>query len=103
MKKLLQILLLLSIFTLGSSSCVTSRDSVRINQVEIGMNKNDIQQLLGTPLFKNANETGEEWGYRKFVGQLATAEEILFIITFDTDGKVIAYDSIKNYPFHTRY
>ncbi len=103
MKKLLQILLLLSIFSLGSSSCITTRDSLRINQVEIGMSKNDIQHLLGVPLFKNANETGEEWGYRKIIGQLAEAEEILFLITFDSDGKVTAYDTIKDYPPYYRY
>ena len=37
------------------TSCISTRDTVRLNKVEIGMNKSDIQHLLGTPLFKNAN------------------------------------------------
>ena len=32
------------------SSCISTRDTVKINKVEMGMTKNDIQNLLGTPL-----------------------------------------------------
>lgn len=31
------------------SSCISTRDTVKINKVEMGMTKNDIQNLLGTP------------------------------------------------------
>ena len=80
---------------MATTSCVSTRDTVRINQVELGMDKSDIQKLLGTPLFKNANEHGEKWGYRKYVGELADAEEMYFIVKFDANDRVIAYQSVK--------
>ena len=80
---------------MATTSCVSTRDTVRINQVELGMDKSDIQKLLGTPLFKNANENGEKWGYRKYVGELADAEEMYFIVKFDANDRVTAYQSVK--------
>ena len=94
------LIMMLMILSFSLSSCISTRDTVRINKVEMGMNKEEIQHLLGKPLFKNANENGEEWGYRKMVGEIAGPEAMLFIVTFDTNGKVIAYDSVKD---HSRY
>ena len=85
------------------SGCISTRDTVKINKVEIGMTKSDIQNLLGTPLFKNANETGEEWGYRKLVGEIAGPESMIFVVTFDNDGKVVAYNSVKEHPYYHPY
>jgi len=86
------------------NSCIATRDTNRINKVEIGMNKGDIQHLLGTPLFKNADQDIEEWGYRKMVGEIAGPEPMLFIVTFDASGKVIGYQSVKDHPhFHHYY
>ena len=85
------------------SSCVATRDTAKINKVEMGMTKSDIQNLLGTPLFKNANETGEEWGYRKLVGEIAGPESMIFVVTFDNDGKVVAYNSVKDHPYYHPY
>ena len=76
-------------------SCVATRDTVRINQIELGMKKNDVKHLLGTPLFKNANKNGEKWGYRKYVGQIADSEEVYFIVKFDSSERVTAYQSVK--------
>ena len=96
--------ILLSIaLSVSLNSCVATRDTVKINKVEMGMTKNDIQNLLGTPLFKNANETGEEWGYRKLVGEIAGPESMIFVVTFDNDGKVVAYNSVKDYPRYRHY
>ncbi len=67
------------------------------------MTKSDSQHLLGTPLFRNADETGEQWGYRKEVGKVVDPEEIMFIVTFDDEGKVIAYNSVKEFPPHRRH
>ena len=89
--------------SVGLTSCIATRDTVRINKVEMGMTKSDIHNLLGTPLFKNANETGEEWGYRKMVGEIAGPEQMIFVITFNNDGKVIAYNSVKDYPYYHPY
>ena len=48
-------LTLLLMTGMGTTSCISTRDTVRLNKVELGMNKSDIQHLLGTPLFNNAN------------------------------------------------
>ena len=96
--------ILLSIaLSVSLNSCVATRDTVKINKVEMGMTKSDIQNLLGTPLFKNANETGEEWGYRKLVGEIAGPESMIFVVTFDNDGKVVAYNSVKDHPYYHPY
>ena len=96
--------ILLSIaLSVSLNSCVATCDTVKINKVEMGMTKSDIQNLLGTPLFKNANETGEEWGYRKLVGEIAGPESMIFVVTFDNDGKVVAYNSVKEHPYYHPY
>lgn len=96
--------ILLSIaLSVSLSSCVATLDTAKINKVEMGMTKSDIQNLLGTPLFKNANETGEEWGYRKLVGEIAGPESMIFVVTFDNDGKVVAYNSVKEHPYYHPY
>ncbi len=82
---------------------ISTRDTVKINKVEMGMTKSDIQNLLGTPLFKNANETGEEWGYRKLVGAIAGPGSMIFVVTFNNDGKVVAYNSVKDHPYYHPY
>lgn len=102
MKKILLAIVLIAVMSLGVSSCIATRDSAKINKVELGMTKSDIQHLLGTPLYKNADEGGEQWGYRKLVGEVIDHEEMLFIVTFDPKGKVVAYDSVKEYPPHHR-
>ena len=96
--------ILLSIaLSVSLNSCVATRDTVKINKVEMGMTKSDIQNLLGTPLFKNANESGEEWGYRKMVGEIAGPESMIFVVTFNNDGKVVAYNSVKEHPYYHHY
>ena len=96
--------ILLSIaLSVSLSSCISTRDTVKINKVEMGMTKSDIQNLLGTPLFKNANEAGEEWGYRKMVGEIAGPESMIFVVTFNNDGKVVAYNSVKDHPYYHHY
>lgn len=93
--------ILLSVaLSVSLNSCISTRDTVKINKVEMGMTKGDIQNLLGTPIFKNGNETGEEWGYRKLVGEIAGPEQMIFIVTFDNDGKVIAYNSVKEHTYY---
>ena len=96
-------ILLAIALSVSLSSCIATRDTVKINKVEMGMTKSDIQKLLGTPLFKNANEAGEEWGYRKMVGEIAGPEQMIFVVTFNNDGKVVAYNSVKDYPYYHPY
>ena len=100
LKEVIIAVTLVLVLNLGLDSCIATRDSTKINKVEMGMDKSDIQHLLGTPLFKNADETGEQWGYRKVVGEILDSEEMLFLVTFDNDGKVVAYNSVKEFPSH---
>ncbi len=100
LKEVIIAVALVLVLNLGLDSCIATRDSTKINKVEMGMDKSDIQHLLGTPLFKNADESGEQWGYRKVVGEVIDAEEMLFLVTFDNDGKVVAYNSVKEFPSH---
>lgn len=82
---------------LTTTSCISTSSSTRISKVEVGMNKSDIQKLLGKPEFKNGDLEGEQWGYHKMIGEIAGPDEILFLVTFDRDGKVIAYNSVKEH------
>lgn len=92
MKK--KIVLLAIVAGILSTSCIATRSSVQINKVEIGMSKADIKKLLGTPEFKNGDTEGEQWGYHKMIGDVAGPVPILFLVTFDKEGKVIAYDTM---------
>ena len=94
---------LILMMNLAFDSCIATRDTTKINKVELGMTKSDIQYLLGTPLFKNADETGEQWGYRKVVGEIIDSEEMLFVVTFDNQGNVVAYNTVKEFPPHRRH
>ena len=99
-KKVIIAVMLTLVMSLSFNSCIATRDSTKINKVEMGMTKSDIQHLLGKPLFKNADETGEQWGYRKVVGEIIDSEEMLFIVTFDNDGNVVAYNTVKEFLPH---
>ena len=100
MKEMMIAVALVVVMNLAFDSCIATRDTTKINKVEMGMTKSDIRHLLGNPLFKNADETGEQWGYRKVVGEVIDAEEMLFVVTFDNDGNVVAYNSVKEFPPH---
>jgi outer membrane protein assembly factor BamE (lipoprotein component of BamABCDE complex) len=100
MKEIVIAVMLVLVINLGLDSCIATRDTTKINKVEMGMNKSDIRHLLGKPLFKNADEAGEQWGYRKVVGEVIDADEMLFVVTFDNGGNVVAYHSAKEFPPH---
>lgn len=89
LKEVIIAVALVLVLNLGLDSCIATRDSTKINKVEMGMDKSDIQHLLGTPLFKNADESGEQWGYRKVVGEVIDAEEMLFLVTFDNGNDIL--------------
>ena len=98
MKKLLYILVIVT--ALVQTSCFVTRSTAKINKVEVGMSKNDISKLLGTPMFKNGDASGEQWGYRKMVGEVAGPQQVIFLVTFNNQGKVIGYETIKD---HSHY
>lgn len=98
MKKLLFMSFFITALTLNS--CIVTRSTTKINKVEVGMTKSEINKLLGTPMFKNGDTAGEQWGYRKIIGEVAGPEEVIFLVTFDNQGKVVAYETIKDHPHH---
>lgn len=61
-------------------SCIATRSTTKINQVEAGMTKEEISKLLGKPMFKN----GDPWKSNGATNQ----------------GKVIGYETMKNHPHH---
>ncbi len=79
-------------------SCGTTRDTERINSIEIGMTKDKVRKLLGLPKYRNACDEGEEWGYRKYVGKNVDIEEVLFVVTFDENEQVIGYETVQQFP-----
>ncbi len=91
------IVLLAIIASIFTTSCIATHSSVQINKVEVGMSKADIKNLLGSPEFKNGDTVGEQWGYHKMIGEIAGPEPVLFLVTFDKEGKVIAYDTVKEH------
>lgn len=94
------ILLLAIVASVFNTSCIATRSSVQINKVEVGMSKADIKKLLGAPEFKNGDAEGEQWGYHKMVGEIAGPEPVLFLVTFDKEGNVIAYDTVKEHHLY---
>lgn len=96
-KKAISIIFILLVTLSFCTSCIVTRSSVQINKVEVGMTKTEIKKLLGTPEFKNGDLEGEQWGYHKMIGDVAGPEPVLFLVTFDKEGKVIAYDTVKEH------
>lgn len=96
-KKVISITFILLVTLSFCTGCIVTRSSVQINKVEVGMTKTEIKKLLGTPEFKNGDLEGEQWGYHKMIGDVAGPEPILFLVTFDNEGKVIAYDTVKEH------
>ena len=79
-------------------SCVSTRSTSKINKIEIGMVKEDIRKLLGNPVYRNAWEEGEQWGYHKQVGEIAGPEQVLLVVSFDGNGKVAQFETGKEFP-----
>ena len=96
-KKPITIIFMLLVMLPICTSCIATRSSVQINKVEVGMTKTEIKKLLGSPEFKNGDLEGEQWGYHKMIGEIAGPEPVLFLVTFDKEGKVIAYDTVKEH------
>ena len=79
-------------------SCVSTRSTSKINKIEIGMSKEDIRKLLGNPVYRNAWQDGEQWGYHKQVGEIAGPEQVLLVVSFDGNGKVAQFETVKEFP-----
>ena len=79
-------------------SCVSTRSTRKINKIEIGMSKEDIRKLLGNPVYRNAWQDGEQWGYHKQVGEIAGPEQVLLVVSFDGNGRVAQLETMRDSP-----
>ena len=85
-------------------SCVSTRSTSKISRIELGMSKEDIRKLLGNPVYRHAWQDGEQWGYHKQVGEIAGPEQVLPVVSFDGNGKVAQFETVKEFPrMHYHY
>ena len=98
MKKVLFIGFVFLFLSQALISCVSTSSTSKINKVELGMTKDDIQKLLGKPIYRNAWQDGEQWGYHKQVGEIAGPEQVLFVVSFDNYGKVALFETVQEFP-----
>ena len=99
MKRTIITTLLAVCLIMTSCSTTTTSATRKIDKVEVGMSKQDIRKLLGTPIFKNADDMVEQWAYRKIIGDILQPEEAIFIVTFNSDGNVEEYRTMKPLEF----
>ena len=62
------------------------------------MSKEDIRKLLGNPVYRNAWQDGEQWGYHKQVGEIAGPEQVLLVVSFDGNGRVAQLETMRDSP-----
>ena len=98
MKKTFFIAILVSFMSMSLVGCITTSSTSKINKIEIGMTKENIRKLLGNPVYRNAWEEGEQWGYHKQVGEIAGSEHVLLVVSFDGNGKVAQFETVKEFP-----
>jgi hypothetical protein len=83
-------------FSLFFSSCGMMKSSVSdlMQNVQVGMTKQDVQNLFkGKPDFRRFEDNKEEWSYRRY--SILNNDYTVIIIRF-LDGKVIGMDSFKD-------
>ena len=79
-------------------SCVSTRSTSKISRIELGMTREDIRKLLGNPVYRNAWQDGEQWGYHKQVGEIAGPEQVLLVVSFDGNGRVAQLETMRDSP-----
>ena len=98
MKRVLLVAFVALFMSQALISCVSTRSTSKINKIEIGMSKEDIRKLLGNPVYRHAWQDGEQWGYHKQVGEIAGPEQVLLVVSFDGNGKVAQFETVKEFP-----
>ena len=98
MKRVLLVAFVALFMSQALISCVSTRSTSKINKIEIGMSKEDIRKLLGNPVYRNAWQDGEQWGYHKQVGEIAGPEQVLLVVSFDGNGRVAQLETMRDSP-----
>lgn len=79
-------------------SCITTSSTGKINRIDLGMTKEEIRHLLGNPVYRNAWQEGEQWGWHKQVGEIAGPEQVLLVVSFDGNGRVAQFETVQEFP-----
>ena len=98
MKRVLLVAFVALFMSQALISCVSTRSTSKINKIEIGMSKEDIRKLLGNPVYLHAWQDGLQWGYHKQVGEIAGPEQVLLVGSFDGNGKVAQFETMRDFP-----
>ena len=98
MKRVLLVAFVALFMSQALISCVSTRSTSKINKIEIGMSKEDIRKLLGNPVYRNAWQDREQWRYHKQVGEIAGPEQVLLVVSFDGNGRVVQFETMRDFP-----
>ena len=98
MKRVLLVAFVALFMSQALISCVSTRSTSKINKIEIGMSKEDIRKLLGNPVYRHAWQDGEQWGDHKQVGEIAGPEQVLLVVSFDGNGRVAQFETMRDFP-----
>ena len=98
MKRVLLVAFVALFMSQALISCVSTRSTSKISRIEFGMTREDIRKLLGNPVYRNAWQDGEQWGYHKQVGEIAGPEQVLLVVSFDGNGRVAQLETMRDSP-----
>ncbi len=63
-----------------------------LNKLEIGMNREQVREIMGKPHVREADQNQEWWLYQIYADSIYTsASEELTPVVFDTEGKLIGW------------
>ena len=98
MKRVLLVAFVALFMSQALISCVSTRSTSKISRIELGMTREDIRKLLGNPVYRNAWQDGEQWGYHKQVGEIAGPEQGVLVVSFDGNGRVAQSETMRDIP-----
>lgn len=80
-----------SLLCLLISGCLTAANRKNLNRLEIGMSKEQVVGIMGTPYMREADTNREWWLYETTYYNGPVKEEFLTPVVFDKDGKLIGW------------
>lgn len=97
-------LVLLFAMVLLLAGCATSRSVKQISRVEIGMSQKKVKRLLGAPEYRSATTENQQWGFkREQSDEVIGIDEVVFLVTFDNNGKVVAFRTMSDADHHSHF